>query len=81
MFIRRIKMAVEQPLNLDEFFMSRNEIANRHGGKLELQAMARVREHMVDVSSKKQVQETVKPIVKEETAPVKPNVTQDKKEK
>lgn len=74
-------MAVEQPLNLDEFFMSRNEIANRHGGKLELQAMARVREHMVDVSSKKQVQETVKPIVKEETAPVKPNVTQDKKEK
>lgn len=74
-------MAVEQPLNLDEFFMSRNEIANRHGGKLELQAMARVREHMVDVSSKKQVQETVKPIVKEETVPVKPNVTQDKKEK
>ena len=73
-------MAVEQPLNLDEFFMSRNEIANRHGGKLELQAMARVREHMVDVSSKKQVQETVKLIVKEETAPVKPNVTQDKKE-
>ena len=74
-------MAVEQPLNLDEFFMSRNEIANRHGGKLELQAIARVREHMVDASSKKQVQETVKPVVKEETAPVKPNVTQDKKEK
>ena len=74
-------MAVEQPLNLDEFFMSRNEIANRHGGKLELQAIARVREHMVEVSSKKQVQETVKPVVKEETAPVKPNVTQDKKEK
>ena len=65
-------MAVEQPLNLDEFFMSRNEIANRHGGKLELQAIARVREHMVD---------EVKPVVKEETAPVKPNVTQDKKEK
>lgn len=74
-------MAVEQPLNLDEFFMSRNEIANRHGGKLELQAIARVREHMVDASSKKQVQETVKPVVQEETAPVKPNVTQDKKEK
>lgn len=74
-------MAVEQPLNLDEFFMSRNEIANRHGGKLELQAIARVREHMVDESSKKQVQETVKPIIKEETAPVKPNVNQDKKEK
>lgn len=74
-------MAVEQPLNLDEFFMSRNEIANRHGGKLELQAIARVREHMVDASSKKQVQETVKPVVQEETAPVKPNVNQDKKEK
>ena len=74
-------MAVEQPLNLDEFFMSRNEIANHHGGKLELQAIARVREHMVDEGSKKQVQETVKPVVREETAPVKPNVTQDKKEK
>ena len=71
----------EQPLNLDAFFMSRNEIANRHGGKLELQALARVREHMVEEASKKQIQETVKPIVKEETAPVKPNVNQDKKEK
>lgn len=74
-------MAIEQPLNLDEFFMSRNEIANRHGGKLELQALARVREHMVEEASKKQIQETVKPVVKEETAPVKPNVNQDKKEK
>nr|DAN87166.1 MAG TPA: hypothetical protein [Caudoviricetes sp.] len=74
-------MANEQPLNLDAFFMSRNEIANRHGGKLELQALARVREHMVEEASKKQIQETVKPIVKEETAPVKPNVNQDKKEK
>lgn len=74
-------MANEQPLNLDAFFMSRNEIANRHGGKLELQALARVREHMVEEASKKQIQETVKPVVKEETAPVKPNVNQDKKEK
>lgn len=74
-------MAIEQPLNLDEFFMSRNEIANRHGGKLELQALARVREHMVEEASKKQIQEIVKPVVKEETAPVKPNVNQDKKEK
>ena len=41
-------MTVEQPLNVDEFFMSRNEIANRHGSRLELQAMARVREHMVE---------------------------------
>lgn len=74
-------MANEQPLNLDAFFMSRNEIANRHGGKLELQALARVREHMVEEASKKQIQEIVKPVVKEETAPVKPNVNQDKKEK
>ena len=74
-------MAVEQPLNLNAFFMSRNEIANRHGGKLELQALARVREHMVEEGSKKQIQETVKPVVKEETAPVKPNANQGKKEK
>jgi hypothetical protein len=74
-------MANEQPLNLNAFFMSRNEIANRHGGRLELQALARVREHMVEEDSKKQIQETVKPVVKEETAPVKPNVNQDKKEK
>jgi len=46
-------MAYEQPLNLNEFFMSRNEIANRHGGRLELQAMSRVREHMVEEDSKK----------------------------
>lgn len=74
-------MAFEQPLNLNEFFMSRNEIANRHGGRLEMQAISRVREHMVEEDSKKQVQGTGKPVVKEETAPVKPNVTQDKKEK
>ena len=45
-------MAVEKPLNVDEFFMSRNEIANRHGSRLELQAMARVREHMVEEANK-----------------------------
>lgn len=48
MLRRRENMTVEQPLNVDEFFMSRNEIANRHGSRLELQAMARVREHMVE---------------------------------
>lgn len=46
-------MANEQPLDLNEFFMSRNEIANRHGGRLEMQAMSRVREHMVEEDSKK----------------------------
>ena len=45
-------MTVEKPLNIDAFFMSRNEISNRHGSKLELQAMARVREHMVEEASK-----------------------------
>ena len=45
-------MAVEKPLNIEEFFMSRNAIANKHNSKLEFQAMARVREHMVEEASK-----------------------------
>ena len=45
-------MTVEKPLNIDALFMSSNEIANSHGSKLELQAMARVREHMVEEASK-----------------------------
>lgn len=77
-------MANEQPLNLNEFFMSRNEIANRHGGRLEMQAMSRVREHMVEEDSKKFQQgrgqdapEVQTPaIVKQEQ-----NGNQDKKEK
>mgnify|MGYP007088235039 CR=1 FL=1 len=68
-------MAIEQPLNLDAFFMSRNEIANRHGGKLELQALARVREHMVEESSKQR--QTISSARVEQ----KPNANQDKKEK
>ena len=68
-------MAIEQPLNLDAFFMSRNEIANRHGGKLELQALARVREHMVEESSKQR--QTISSAMVEQ----KPNANQDKKEK
>ena len=68
-------MAIEQPLNLDAFFMSRNEIANRHGGKLELQALARVREHMVEESSKQR--QTISSAQVEQ----KPNANQDKKEK
>lgn len=71
-------MAIEQPLNLDAFFMSRNEIANRHGGKLELQALARVREHMVEEASKKR--QGANEVKTTELAPVvKPNVNQDKK--
>ena len=73
-------MANEQPLNLNAFFMSRNEIANRHGGRLELQALARVREHMVEEDSKKH--QGANTVQTTELAPVvKPNVNQDKKEK
>ena len=68
-------MAVEQPLNLNAFFMSRNEIANRHGGKLELQAVSRVREHMVEEGSKK------KPVNTPSEAGNKQNANQGKKEK
>lgn len=68
-------MAVEQPLNLNAFFMSRNEIANRHGGKLELQAVSRVREHMVEEGSKK------KPVNTPSEDGNKQNANQDKKEK
>lgn len=69
-------MAVEQPLNLNEFFMSRNEIANRHGGKLELQAVSRVREHMVEESSRKTPVNTPS-----EEGKNKQNANQGKKEK
>lgn len=68
-------MAVEQPLNLNAFFMSRNEIANRHGGKLELQAVSRVREHMVEEGSKK------KPVNTPSEDGNKQNTNQGKKEK
>lgn len=42
------KMEQEQPLNLEQFFMTRNEIATRHNSKLELQAMARIRAHLLE---------------------------------
>lgn len=42
------KMEQEQPLNLEQFFMTRNEIATRHNTKLELQAMARIRAHLLE---------------------------------
>lgn len=32
------------PVDVDNFYMTRNEIASRHNNKLELQAMSRVRE-------------------------------------
>ena len=68
-------MTVEKPLNIDAFFMSRNEIANRHGEKLELQAVSRVREHMVEEGSKK------KPVNTPSEDGNKQNANQGKKEK
>lgn len=38
----------EKPLDVEQFFMTRNEIASRHNNKLEFQAMSRVREHLVE---------------------------------
>lgn len=32
------------PVDVDNFYMTRNEIASRHNNKLELQAMTRVRD-------------------------------------
>ena len=47
------KMEQEQPLNLEQFFMTRNEIATRHNTKLELQAMARIRAHLLEAMEEK----------------------------
>lgn len=56
-------MATEKELNIEQFFQSRTEIANKHNNKLEFQVMSRVREHLVEVQSKEartQVAETPK---------------------
>lgn len=42
------QMEQVKPLNLEQFFMTRNEIATRHNSKLELQAMARIRAHLIE---------------------------------
>lgn len=47
------KMEQEKPLNLEQFFMTRNEIATRHNTKLELQAMARIRAHLLEAMEEK----------------------------
>ena len=56
-------MAVEKPLNVEAFFMSRQAIASEHGSKLEIQTMSRVREHLVEeqqASKPKKVEEQPK---------------------
>lgn len=45
-------MAVEKPLNIEQFFMTRNELATKVGGKSELIAMSNVRKHMVEEQAK-----------------------------
>lgn len=52
MWIRRIKVSQEKPLNIEQFFMTRNEVATRAGGKLELQAMSNIRKYMVEERAK-----------------------------
>lgn len=47
------EMEQGQPLNLEQFFMTRNEIATRHNTKLELQAMARIRAHLLEEMEEK----------------------------
>ena len=47
------KMEQEKPLNLEQFFMTRNEIATRNNSKLELQAMARIRAHLLEAMEEK----------------------------
>lgn len=56
-------MSVEKPLNIEQFFQTRTEIATRHNNKLEFQVMSRIREHLVEVQTKeaeKQVVDTTK---------------------
>lgn len=40
-------MVETKPLDLEQFFFTRNEIAQKHNNRLELQAMTRVREYML----------------------------------
>lgn len=53
-------MEQEKPLNLEQFFMTRNEIATRHNSKLELQAMARIRSHLLEDMEEKAMEEKAK---------------------
>lgn len=70
-------MAQEQPLNLEQFFMTRNEIATRHNTKLELQAMARIRAHLLEDMEQK----VTLPVAMEEKATKTKTVAKDSKEK
>lgn len=58
-------MAQEKPLNLEQFFMTRNEIASRHNSKLELQAMARVRAHLLEDMEQKAQAKATKTVAKD----------------
>ena len=49
----------EQPLNLEQFFISRNEIATKHNNKLEYQAMERVRAQLAKQQAEKSAKKSV----------------------
>ena len=59
------KMEQEKPLNLEQFFMTRNEIATRHNSKLELQAMARIRAHLLEDMEEKAKAKATKTVAKD----------------
>lgn len=71
------KMEQEKPLNLEQFFMTRNEIATRHNTKLELQAMARIRAHLLEAMEEK----STLPVAMEAKATNTKTVAKDSKEK
>ena len=70
-------MEQEKPLNLEQFFMTRNEIATRHNTKLELQAMARIRAHLLEAMEEK----ATLPVAMEAKATNTKTVAKDSKEK
>ena len=71
------KMEQEKPLNLEQFFMTRNEIATRHNTKLELQEKARTRAHLLEAMEEK----ATLPVAMEAKATNTKTVAKDSKEK
>lgn len=57
-------MTKEKPLNIEQFYFSRNEIASQEGGKLELEAMSRVRQHMLDEQEQERLAQAERVAVK-----------------
>lgn len=47
-------MSVEKPLDIEMFFMRMNTIATKEPSKLGIQAMDRIREHLIEDKREKQ---------------------------